>query len=356
MTATRTSLYQPINLDREYLAGKMLDRYTELYPKPWNNFSASRKTRIRDEFISTIQCLQESLATGSPAFLVDYTCRDQARFSTRYFPGGFVESYLKILAEIIPREMPPDYREKAGAILHEAIAAVKTCPEGICAGSVAKTRLTPRARSFLKALLVGDHTRAETVVDEALASGIPVRDIYLTIFQPALRETGRLWQENEASVAQEHYVTGIIRQIMVRLHERIVPEGRDRRKGKTVIAACVGEELHEIGIRMVSDFFEMDGWDVYYTGGNTPVKCIIDAAKKRKADLIALSVTMPSRLPEVQYLVRSLRADPATAGTKIIVGGYPFVILPDLWSQVGADAGATSADEAVAAANRLMEG
>jgi methanogenic corrinoid protein MtbC1 len=38
---------------------------------------------------------------------------------------------------------------------------------------------------------------------------------------------------------------------------------------------------------------------------------------------------------------------------KIIVGGSPFAILPDLWHQVGADAVAATAEEAVAVANRV---
>jgi len=65
---------------------------------------------------------------------------------------------------------------------------------------------------------------------------------------------------------------------------------------------------------------------------------------------------MPSRLPELRYLVRSLRADAETARVKIIVGGYPFSIQPGLWKQVGADAVAAGAEEAVAAANRLTNG
>jgi methanogenic corrinoid protein MtbC1 len=41
---------------------------------------------------------------------------------------------------------------------------------------------------------------------------------------------------------------------------------------------------------------------------------------------------------------------------KIIVGGFPFGIMPDLWKQVGADAVAAGAEDAIAAANRLTAG
>jgi len=43
-----------------------------------------------------------------------------------------------------------------------------------------------------------------------------------------------------------------------------------------------------------------------------------------------------------------------TKKAKIIVGGYTFEIVPDLWQRVGADAFARDAGEAVTAADRLI--
>ncbi|MDZ7776615.1 MAG: hypothetical protein U5L09_13885 [Bacteroidales bacterium] len=43
-----------------------------------------------------------------------------------------------------------------------------------------------------------------------------------------------------------------------------------QRVGKSMVAATVGGELHEMGIRMVADFFEMEGWDTWYLGANAP--------------------------------------------------------------------------------------
>jgi methanogenic corrinoid protein MtbC1 len=165
--------------------------------------------------------------------------------------------------------------------------------------------------------------------------------------------TGRLWQLNRVTVAEEHFVIGVIRRIMEQVHDRITGTGRMPRKKKTVVAVCIGNELHEIGIGMVADFFEREGWNVYTTGANTPVKSILAAVKDRKADVVALSNTMPSNLSGPRYLVRSLRAGADSAHVKIIVGGSPFVTLPDLWHRVGADAAASSAEDAVTVANRL---
>lgn len=356
MKKAGSPVYIPVSLNRDYLAGKMLDRYAEAHVKTWQNFSPRRRARIREEFMDMLGSLQESLATGSPEFLIDYTCREQSRFVTRHLPEGLVVSYLEVLKEVTSQELPPDYRENATVFIKKAVSVLKSSPGKIDPCSAPDTSLSPVARLFLDAILAGERDQANAIIDEALASGTTIHEIYLQIFQPVLRETGRLWQQNEASVAQEHYATGLIRQIMARMHDRITTLGRKRLRKKSVVTASVGEELHDIGIRMVADFFEMDDWNVYYTGANTPVKCILEAVRDQKADAVALSITMPSRLPKVQYLIRSLRADAATAHIKIIIGGYPFNILPDLWKQVGADAYATGADDAVAAANRLMAG
>ena len=58
-------------------------------------------------------------------------------------------------------------------------------------------------------------------------------------------------------------------------------------------------------------------------------------------------------LPRVINQIQSLRKDPDTRQVKIIIGGYPFNIVPDLWKKIGADAYARSADEAVSLANQL---
>ena len=99
--------------------------------------------------------------------------------------------------------------------------------------------------------------RVEQLVGETICveQGTPARDIYLQVFQPAQREVGRLGQTNRISVALEHYVTAATQPIMSQLYPRIFsPE----KTGRRLIATCVGGELHEIGVRMVADFFEMD--------------------------------------------------------------------------------------------------
>jgi MerR family transcriptional regulator, light-induced transcriptional regulator len=356
MKNTKTPLYHPVSLNRDYLAGKMLEKFAAVHPKPWRDFSMERRVQVREAFLSAIQSLEESLAAGSPAFLLDHAGWAQARFAALRFPPDFTVAFFRIFKEVLLVELPQDYRKAAGTFAGKAVSALRSTAGGKGPSPETRFDLSPAARSLLKALLAGDRGRGMAVIDKALAADTPVREIYTGIFQPVLWETGRLWQQDRATIAQEHYVSSEIRLMMDQLHDRIAAAGGTNRRQKKVVASCAGEELHEIGIRMVADFFEMDGWDVYCTGANIPAKSIISAVKDQQPMVLTLSITMPSRLPDLHYLIRSLRADKDTAQVKIIVGGFPFSILPDLWKKVGADAVAFEAEDTVATANRLTEG
>ena len=120
-----------------------------------------------------------------------------------------------------------------------------------------------------------------------------------------------------------------------------------------MVATCVGGELHEIGARMVADFFEMDGWDTYFLGANTPIEAVLSAVAKRKAEALAISVTMTIHLEKVSALIAEVRRAKLDAQTKIMVGGYPFHLAPNLWQVVGAAGFARDAQQALQVAEEL---
>jgi MerR family transcriptional regulator, light-induced transcriptional regulator len=185
---------------------------------------------------------------------------------------------------------------------------------------------------------------------EAVDAGVSVKDVYLRVFQPSQREIGRLWQVNKITVAQEHYCTAATQLVMSLLYPRVFArEGNGRR----LVATCVAGDLHEIGLRMVADFFEMEGWDTYFLGANVPIASVVAALVDQRADVLAVSATITSHVRDVAALVAAVRANPETANVKVIVGGYPFNLGTNLWRQVGADGSATDAEEAIALANRL---
>jgi methanogenic corrinoid protein MtbC1 len=81
---------------------------------------------------------------------------------------------------------------------------------------------------------------------------------------------------------------------------------------------------------------------------------ILKAAREHKPDLIALSATMYLNVDSVARLIRALRQEDSLKGIKIMVGGRPFNLDPELWKRVGADGCARDALEATVVADKLV--
>lgn len=69
--------------------------------------------------------------------------------------------------------------------------------------------------------------------------------------------------------------------------------------------------------------------------------------------MLAISATMPFHVRAVTGLIAAARARLGER-LKILAGGYPFNVDPDLWRRIGADGSARDAAEAIALAERLV--
>jgi methanogenic corrinoid protein MtbC1 len=211
--------------------------------------------------------------------------------------------------------------------------------------------IQPVYEDYLGALRRGDRRKALSVAQMALDSGIDIRDLYIDVFQHAMHEIGRLWETNQITVAQEHLSTAITQSVMAQLYSHVFARPPI---GRTMVATCIGGELHELGIRMVADFFEMEGWDVYYLGANMPAEDVANIVNDEQADLLSISVSLNGHVKYARSLIDVVRASPIGPNIKIMVGGHPFNRAPDMCETVGADLTALNAREAVRQAAEVL--
>ncbi len=251
------------------------------------------------------------------------------------------EKLPALLADHLPVEEAAEARKVVEAALAE-LPIEK--PVGSSGFLREKTSLGRMARDYLDALLQGDRATASNLVLREVEKGTCVKEIYLRVFQPVQREVGRLWQTNRMTVAQEHFCTAATQLIMSQLYPRIFA---GKKNGFTLVATGVAGELHEIGIRMVADFFEMEGWNTFYCGTNTPAADVVALVETEKAVLLAVSMTMAKHLTSMREVVRLIRDNPRTRDVKILVGGLPFAQSPDLWQSCQADGTASDAAGAI---------
>jgi methanogenic corrinoid protein MtbC1 len=200
---------------------------------------------------------------------------------------------------------------------------------------------------YLAAVRAGERRRAFAAVEQALAAGLDARTLYLEVFQRALREIGRLWQENLLTVAEEHLATAITQAAMLRLHGAFeLPD----LAGPTLVAACAETERHEIGLRMICDFMDLEGWDTTFLGATVPADALVRMVGERAPDVVALSASLAPHLPQLRDTIAAVRRAAGPAQPLVLVGGRPFLEQPQLAAVVGAD---LTAPDAASAAELL---
>jgi len=189
-------------------------------------------------------------------------------------------------------------------------------------------------QAYTRTLLQGDRLQAQKLTFEALRQGFGVRDIYLGVFQPSLYEIGRLWENGQLSIAQEHLATAITQSVLSAVYAQIdLPSNLE----KHAIVACLSGNYHEIGPRMFADFLQMAGYNTRFLGANTPTDGVLEMIDSLKPDVVGLPATTFEQVEPVRQAIERLRADFMSYRPIVIVGGLAFNTVDGLWKTVSAD-------------------
>jgi len=207
-------------------------------------------------------------------------------------------------------------------------------------------------KKYFDFVLSGDKDLATKLILDAARNKFSVRDIYFYVLERSLKEVGRLWEMNIMDISQEHYFSNVTQQIMSQLYPYI---NTKEKNGYSCISLSVNGDFHNIGIRMVTDLLEAEGWKTYYLGSNIPTQNVIKTVKDRKADMLVISATMAFNLDSVSNLIKAVRSAKECKNIKIIVGGRAFNIDKHLWKTVGADGYASTAEETVKLVENLTK-
>ncbi len=339
--------------NRAEIVGAVVDREFARHPELVQRYGRLGREKSMQDASYHIAFLAQALGLGDSALFVDYIAWAKVMLAQRKVLASDLAFHLECLRDVLLAQLPEAAGAVAGGFVTAALQAMPAMPEDMPTFIHDAEPLSPLAHQYLEALRRGQRQLASQLVLDAVAANTSVKDIYLHVFQPAQYEIGRLWQTNEISVAQEHYCTAATQLIMSQLYPHIFATSKN---GRTLVATCVAGDLHEIGVRMVADFFEMEGWNTFYLGANTPHASVIAMIVEKGADVLAVSATISYHVDAVRDLIRAVRAEPACGDVRILAGGYPFNREPALWEKVGADGSAADAQKAIALAAQMVNG
>lgn len=324
------------------------DRFFEKLPDVKIQFGETAFNHWKEHFAGRIRELSVAIAETEPALFVSRIRWSRAAFQARKVSEDLLRDSLVCLAEVLEEELPAACRRVPAEYITSALISLDESERG--SKELDTNDPTSKlAMMYLLKVLDGNSRDAIQMVVDARDNGLPLEDTYQVLLK-AQMEIGRMWHEAEVNIAEEHVVTSTTERAMSVLAyraDRLPPTGL------TVVSAAVAGNAHDIGVRLVSDFFEFAGWRSICLGANLPPEDIAQAVEFFEGSLVLLSAALSTQLSAMRDTIQAVKQ--LAANCKVMVGGTAFEDAPDLWAQLGADAFASHPQEAVTIGSQLIQ-
>ena len=270
---SRIELKDYILNNRKKLVDKIMEQQMKLMPELKEKYNSAMIQKSRSDTSYNLNYLAQAVYINEKNIFSNYYSWLFTVLKERGMGRELLEKHLIAIKNVMKEEVS---KEDFNIILEIINAADKSLnnPDNYYKSFIRDDNyLSEEAEQYLLFLTNMEREKAVEYILDLVEKGISIEDVYLKIFQNVQYEIGRLWQLNEISIAQEHYATSITQLIMSQLYPKIFTSYK---KGKKSLTTCIGDELHELGIRMVADLLELNGWDTIHLGSNTPAAEILN--------------------------------------------------------------------------------
>jgi MerR family transcriptional regulator, light-induced transcriptional regulator len=179
-------------------------------------------------------------------------------------------------------------------------------------------------RTLADALERFDEAGANRAFDHALAT-VTLDTLLQDFVLEYLADLGDRWSAGQASVAQEHFASNVIR-------GRLLGLARDwgQGGGPLAVLACAPGERHDLGLICFGLALRARGWRIAFLGADTPVDTLLRTADELRPELVVLTATTPGRFSRVRSELGELGG-----ATRLAVAGAGATAA--LAASVGAD-------------------
>lgn len=174
----------------------------------------------------------------------------------------------------------------------------------------------PELEYLAHLLLLPDPSKALDAVRDRYVDGESIRNLYLWHLGGAAQVLGRWWVENTASFFQVTTGLGRIFSILDVLRRSRANDNIEY-EDELLFASVPGED-HVLGVRMATDLFRSEGWDVRMLMGPR-MQDISRGLEDGKVGVVGLSASQPEFLGELSQLISGIRA--SHPGVRILVSG-----------------------------------
>jgi methanogenic corrinoid protein MtbC1 len=172
--------------------------------------------------------------------------------------------------------------------------------------------------AFVSKALTLDGTDLFLLLSYLYQHRLQLWEMFDEIVCPGMVEVGERWVRGETSVCHEHRASYATLTALAKLQAQILIKPGT---GHSAVLACVGDELHEIGLRCASCVLESEGWNVTYLGARIPAVAVTTAINDLKPTMVGLSITKAPYEDYVEESVHTIAAAAHEAHALVFLGG-----------------------------------
>ncbi len=156
------------------------------------------------------------------------------------------------------------------------------------------------ADSLREALNALDETAAHAAIDRLL-SNLSLETVLGDVILPYLRELGDRWERGDASVADEHFASNLLRGRLLGL-----ARGWDQGSGPRALLACAPGEQHDLALIVFGLALRERGWRITFLGPDTPLDSLAEAARALEPAAVVIVASSPERIAGTEAALRKL--------------------------------------------------
>lgn len=168
-------------------------------------------------------------------------------------------------------------------------------------------------------LIAGNKAGVESLVERALAEGIPAARILNEGLIPGMERLGDLFKNNEVFIPEVLVAARAMNAGLAKLEPSLVKDGVKPR-GVVVIGTVKGD-LHDIGKNLVAMMLRGNGYKIVDLGVDVAPEKYLEAARANGAGVIALSALLTTTMVQMKNVVEAVEA--SGLGIPVVIGGAP---------------------------------
>jgi methanogenic corrinoid protein MtbC1 len=178
---------------------------------------------------------------------------------------------------------------------------------------------------FANLCLLNDAILANSFADQLVRDGLSHETIFMQLITPAARYLGVAWETDTADFVQ--VTNGLMRMHEITHRIGFEYQAGPRKPGprNRIMLACAPGSQHILGLTIVSEFFNKEGWQTVVEISSS-AEGLIHAAANEWFDVIGISVAIESQLDGLETLVAGIRNASQNAKVAILLGGPIFTL------------------------------